>query len=539
MGALAVAALSTIWISPLFDPDEGYYPATAAESLDTGHPLDPQFNGEVRWDKPILTYALIETSFAAFGRTPAAARVPSVLEGVLLILVVGAFVERLAGARAGGLAAAILSTTVGVQVFTRIAHPEMGIVLVITTAELLAVLWLTSSDRRQRVVLAVAAGVLLGVGILIKGPVALALPALAIGTASLLLFGLRRPPVHAVRDLVSCGAAAMAVALPWYVTMTLHYGVTFLREAVWRQNVGRFAGDAFVHRSSPWFFVLPTLIAMLPWSAFIPAVLFRRIRRSLAPVDVLRVSMTAAFATAFLFYSLSGSKLPHYSLAFLPPLAILIALRLDEREAPLDLRATLRATTVALAVAAAALIVLPFLVNRIIAARELLTGLVDRQSDVTWTFAEALWLPACLLAATAVAVSTLRASTAIRVLTAAGAVVPTILVLGAQPLLARAYPWDRFGPAIQHSTVPVWLIGPRAPSLTFYAGRRVVRLSEREADRHAFPASDALIVANTNWLSHRMTMLADAGRLQAIESFGDMTLARWHGQLPAKASGSK
>ena len=89
-GAAAVllaTALSTAWVAPLFDPDEGYYPATAAESVDAGSGWDPRFNGEPRWDKPVLTYTLIEASFFVFGRTAAAARIPSIIEGVLLILV--------------------------------------------------------------------------------------------------------------------------------------------------------------------------------------------------------------------------------------------------------------------------------------------------------------------------------------------------------------------------------------------------------------------------------------------------------------------
>ena len=68
------------------ETDEGYYPATAAESVDAGRAWDPQFNGESRWDKPILPYGLIEASFAAFGRSPTAARVPSAVQAALLVL---------------------------------------------------------------------------------------------------------------------------------------------------------------------------------------------------------------------------------------------------------------------------------------------------------------------------------------------------------------------------------------------------------------------------------------------------------------------
>ena len=52
--ALLVATLAAVCapLSPLFDPDEGYYPATAAETLRSGTFWDLRFNEAPRWDKP-------------------------------------------------------------------------------------------------------------------------------------------------------------------------------------------------------------------------------------------------------------------------------------------------------------------------------------------------------------------------------------------------------------------------------------------------------------------------------------------------------
>ena len=81
---LAVVAFATAPIVPLLDPDEGYYPATAAESLRAGEFWDLRFNNAPRWDKPILSYALIAAAFAAFGESELAARLPSAIEGAVL-----------------------------------------------------------------------------------------------------------------------------------------------------------------------------------------------------------------------------------------------------------------------------------------------------------------------------------------------------------------------------------------------------------------------------------------------------------------------
>jgi 4-amino-4-deoxy-L-arabinose transferase-like glycosyltransferase len=196
--SLLLLCLLTAPFAPLFDPDEGYYPATAAESVASGSAWDPRLNGEPRCDKPILPYALIEGAFSLFGRRVAAARVPSALQDTALVLVVGFLVWRLAGPRAGALSAVIVSTTAGIQIFSRVAHPEIGVVLSVVTTELLLCLWLIWPVDAARLHLAVAAGVSVGYGVLA------------------------------------------------YTT------------------------TAYGHRRSVLFFIIPTAIALLPWTAFLP-----------------------------------------------------------------------------------------------------------------------------------------------------------------------------------------------------------------------------------------------------------------------------
>jgi 4-amino-4-deoxy-L-arabinose transferase-like glycosyltransferase len=526
--ALLVAAttLSTVWVTPLFDPDEGYYPATAAESVDDGAGWDLHFNGEPRWDKPVLTYALIEGSFGVFGRTISAARLPSVIEAVALILVVGLAMGRLAGREPAAIAAFILSTTIGVQIFARVAHPEIGVVLMITAAELLAVMWLTTSDTTMRLPLALLGGVALGLGILIKGPIAIALPVLAIATSCLLLFGVAWPSAQAVGHLACCGLAAVSVALPWYAAMVSRYGVWFLHEAVWRQNVSRYEGEAFGHHSRPWFFVAPTLVALFPWSGFLPTAFVGLSRNVREPKDVLRIVMACAAVTAFVFYSVSGSKLPHYALAFLPPLAILIALRLTETRSAREMSLTVWLTATILVLAGALCLAFPFLVNRVVTARDILGTFPSASTDVTWTFEKTFWPSALLLLV--MAALFLREQVPWRTVAITGAILPTILILSARPLLAQAYPWARFGAEIRDSKLPVWLVGPRAPSLSFYSGHRIRRFSSATAAEQPLPTTEMWIVAETDWLKRVTPSLGGGPRLELIDTVGGMALAKWH-----------
>jgi hypothetical protein len=74
--------------------------------------------------------------------------------------------------------------------------------------------------------------------------------------------------------------------------------------------------------------------------------------------------------------------------------------------------------------------------------------------------------------------------------------------------------------------MPVWLIGPRAPSLTFYSGRPVVRLSDADADRQLGSEMDGWIVARTT-VVRRVTAPACRmrGRISVVDQVGTMTLA--------------
>lgn len=129
----------------------------------------------------------------------------SAIQGSLLVLIVGFAVARVATARAATLSAVVRATSVGIQIFARVAHPEIAVVLAITVTELLVVAYLVSHDRSQRLVLATLAGAAIGYGVLAKGPVAIVLPTRALAaTVVLTWFGgkvrLKPDPTFAARE---------------------------------------------------------------------------------------------------------------------------------------------------------------------------------------------------------------------------------------------------------------------------------------------------------------------------------------------------
>ncbi len=494
---LFAACLLTASRVPLFDPDEGYYPATALESVTSGAGWDPQLDGAPRWDKPILSYALIEAAFWLFGPSTAASRLPSALEAALLVLIVGLLVMRTCGTRAGMLSALVVASSLGVQVFARAAHPEIAVVLSICTTELLFCLWWLRDASRWRV--AVIAGAVAGYGILAKGPVAVVLPALMIA-ASVPLLPPPRPSWRvAVQAMGVAAAIAAIVAVPWYAAMIVRHGWPFVAEALWHHNVVRYATAELGHRGSVFFFVLPTLVGLLPWTGFLVQSCRAAFRDPSRARQVVRTVMLTSAATAFLFYSASGSKLANYALVLIPPLGILIALHLDELSDSRGVR-TLDELVAGLSVVAV----------RGAGAVALLWGVVGVPAAV-------------LLVSGVVAASARRRDIRVAALGLGGIVAPLALLFSANSLLDSTYPWREFGERMRADRAYLWVYSYRAPSLSFYAQRPVHHLGQpSDVDAVLASRNDGwLVIDRSTWdqLPHHSTrtvIVDEKGRMLLV-----------------------
>src|SRR5262249_44172994 len=155
------------------------------------------------------------------------------------------------------------------------------------------------------------------------------------------------------------------------------------------------------------------------------------------------------------------------TLAFLPPLAILVGLYLDEELDRPTNRLTRLFTAAALATAAIAFSATPLIVDRVGGARVLIGGVPVREEQGIVAMLWPAVIPAALvwgLAAVVVAIAGTR--TRVVTLVLVGLLAPLSLVYGLAPLFDLVYPWHRFGDAIRQQPGPVWMLEYRAPSLT-------------------------------------------------------------------------
>jgi 4-amino-4-deoxy-L-arabinose transferase-like glycosyltransferase len=322
----------------LNEPDEARYAEVSREMMVSGDYLTPQLMGVPHLSKPPVTYWLAAVSMRIFGVNEWAVRLPAALAAAGALLAVYLLTASVCGQLAGLGAALVLVTSPLFFMVGRLITTDMIMTAMVTGS--VACLWRWYIAPTRSIARLAGFYVFMGLGLLTKGPVAVALPVFAL--AGLLW----RNPRLSWRDLhpVKGLLLMLAVAAPWFVA------VTWQKPDLWsyfigRELVGRMASS--VHgRTHAWWFFVPVLAAgMVPWCVWI-VVAAARLRLSQDNrADLAR--MCAAWAgLGLLLFTVSRSKLATYIVPLLPPLAVLTAMMLTRLQETSRLSAT---TTVTLA----------------------------------------------------------------------------------------------------------------------------------------------------------------------------------------------
>jgi 4-amino-4-deoxy-L-arabinose transferase-like glycosyltransferase len=311
------------------DSDEAFYAESAREMVLTGDWLTPHYNFEPRFQKPVLYYWLTAATYLVTGATEFGARLWAALAALGLVLVTAACGRRWYDETTGLLAGAIVATNFGYFSIGRMALPDLPLTFCITLAIWASLVSTLEQERSPRRFVLVA-GLALGLGFLMKGPVGVIIPLLVI--IPVLVIERRSIGVTPI-DLVLGLIVFIAVSVPWYFLMWLEHGHAYLQSFFVGDNFERFATDRF-NDPRPWWFYLPVVAGgLLPWTPLAltwlgPITQFIRRRRDVGTVD-LRLILWAALP--LLFYTISVGKQPRYVLPVLPPLALLLAASIVER----------------------------------------------------------------------------------------------------------------------------------------------------------------------------------------------------------------
>jgi len=300
---LLVLRLCTLGAVPILDVSEGRYAEIGREMVVSGDWVTPRLDADTPfWGKPPLQIWLLAASYELFGLNEFAARFPSFLS----LLVVLGFTMWLAwtwhGPTTALWSAAILVSMPLVYVTSAVAMIDMVLAACLTGFWSCLALASDSTSVRKRHLLTYVGCVCLGLALLAKGPVALAL----VGVFGLLwmLFSATTKCVTTLPWLTG-GVVAILVAAPWYVLAEIRTP-GFLRYFLVNENLFRFLasdyGDQY-GKGHPYPYAVIWglwLLAALPWSVLLLWHGVRNRAYTLRVIRQLRGQPASAFLVAWL-----------------------------------------------------------------------------------------------------------------------------------------------------------------------------------------------------------------------------------------------
>ena len=326
MFTLAVL-LGALWfgfleLRGLFVPDEGRYAEIPREMLVSGDWVTPRLNGLPYFEKPPLQYWITAAIFAVTDLDEWSARLWPALAGLLGVIVVAFTARRLYSRRAAWMAAGFLISCTGYFLSTQFITLDMSLTALLTGALCMFLLAQSAVAPAVRRRWMLGAWLCCALAILTKGLIGLVLPALAV-----LAYVITARETLLLRrlHLVAGFAVVAAVTLPWFIAVEVRnpgFAQFFFIQEHWE----RFTSPAH-QRTGPWWYFVPiAVVALTPW---LPAVVgylrwHSRAAQRREGFDV-RLFLWCWIGVIFVFFSLSSSKLPAYTMPAFGAFALIVA----------------------------------------------------------------------------------------------------------------------------------------------------------------------------------------------------------------------
>jgi hypothetical protein len=320
-----------LWAPGLFslptgDRDEARFAQASRQMVETGDLVRIR-NGEVErnkkpagihWAQAGIVHAMEAAGLPARGWI-GSYRLASALGAWLAVLATFSFGRALVGRRAAFLAAALLAGSLLLLAETHIAKTDAALLASIVAAMgLMGRAYLAPAAFGPRA--AVGFWLALGVGVLLKGPIAPMVPLLAGFTLVVADRGWRGAPwLRALRPI--WGVPLMiACALPWLVAIGIATEGRFFAQALGDDMLNKVGSGEEAHWGPPGYYLLTFGIAAFP-GAFL-------VLRGLPGAWEARMRPGTRFllawaAPTWLLFEAVATKLPHYVLPAYPALLLL------------------------------------------------------------------------------------------------------------------------------------------------------------------------------------------------------------------------
>jgi len=329
LALVALAAFLPGYASlPPTDRDEGRYTLATRQMVASGDYIDIRNQDEPRHKQPAGIYWLQAAAVHLSGQGDAAPigvyRLPSLLGAVTgVVLTWWAFLP-LVGRRAALLAGALMGATLLLGVEARIAKTDAALFATVMAALGVLVRAFLDPVALRATRLPWLFWGALGVSSMIKGPIGLLVVVVGALALCVLARGVRW--LGALRPWPGV-LLLLAIALPWYVAITIRTEGAFFETALGWNALGKVADAHQGHGGPPGFYLALVWVTFWPASSLLAALLpwiwAERRRREVLALLCLIVPM-------WLVFEIVATKLPHYVLPTYPALAALVALAVTE-----------------------------------------------------------------------------------------------------------------------------------------------------------------------------------------------------------------
>jgi len=326
-GALFLAAVifvsffASLSMAPLFDLDEGAFSEATREMLASGNYLTTYLNGVLRFDKPILIYWFQALSASIFGIKAFAFRLPSALAGIGWAYGIYWFGRRYFDRLTAFMAAFFMVVSLQTTIIAKAAIADSLLNMFIAYSMFFLFIFL---DKNQKKYLYLSFGAI-ALGFMTKGPVALLIP-----IAVSFIYLLTRRDLGRFFKMVFNPLGILIfvlIASPWYILEYREQGMAFINGFFLKHNLSRFNTSFEGHSGSLFYYIPVVILGLLPFSS----PLFKAVGAIRSWFrDDLSCFLASWFLFVFLFFSFSGTKLPHYVIYGYTPLFFMMARTLKE-----------------------------------------------------------------------------------------------------------------------------------------------------------------------------------------------------------------
>ena len=320
------------------DDVDAFQAQMASNMYHSGDWVTARMDGVLYFDKAPFKYWVTVILYYLLGVHDWVARIPSALSAILLTWLVMRFGRWAINKEAGIYSGLVISTCIGLFLFTRIIIPDVMLTLMMALG-LWAFLRAQDEEEPRSLLWASIMAASLAVGVLVKGFVALVLPCVVVFLYLLVSQRLLRRETWRRMHLLTGSLLFLLIAAPWHILATLHnppyldftmhggpgqyhgfFWFFFINEQVLRFLNTRYPRD---YDTVPRFlFWTLHLVWLFPWSVYIPNVA----RLNFRPID--RAGRATLFALCWcagvlLFFSFSTTQ-EYYSMPLYPAAAFLI-----------------------------------------------------------------------------------------------------------------------------------------------------------------------------------------------------------------------